>query len=438
MRKAEGTRCALGDVADTNPEALPGNTPQSALFRYIDLSAVEAGFINWEAVIETTFGSAPSRARRIVNASDVLFGTVRPNLMSHGFIGPDEVGPLIASTGFSVVRARDGLSHPSYLFHSLMSSLVTAQAVRDAIGSSYPALSDSDVKRFQIFLPPYREQQKIAQILDTLDTAIHETGAIIAKLKAVKQGLLHDLLTRGIDTNGELRPSQVEAPQLYKESALGRIPKEWEVRGVLDVAPADRQCILTGPFGAELSQADFTENGVPVLRIGNVQAGYIDWSDTQFVTPDKAKRLDKYQIATGDLLFARQGATTGRNALADAQANGALINYHIIRVAVDHAKCRPTYLHALFNSATAKNQVDQSKGRGTREGINSEQIASLAFAMPRPDEQNEAVTRIASNDASISNESMLLEKLQLAKAGLMDDLLTGRVRVTPLLQEAVP
>lgn len=162
-----------------------------------------------------------------MKALDVLFGTVRPNLKSHGFIGANEAGPLIASTGFSVVRGRDGVSHPAYLFHSLMSNHVTAQAVRNAIGSSYPALNDSDVRCLKIFLPSYGEQQRVSQVLDTLGTAIHETEAIIAKLKAVKQVLLHDLLTRGIDANGELRPPQAEAPHLYKESPLGWIPQEW-------------------------------------------------------------------------------------------------------------------------------------------------------------------------------------------------------------------
>lgn len=322
----------------------------------------------------------------------------------------------------------------AYLLRLLQ--FIQPKAEAQAVGSTVKGIRTRDYLDIAVPIADTNAQPVIAVVLSTLDTAIHETEAIIAKLKAIKQGLLHDLLTRGIDTNGELRLPQADAPHLYKESPLGCIPNEWEVRGVLDVAPADRQCILTGPFGAELGQADFKEEGVPVLRIGNVQAGYIDWSDTQFVTQEKATRLDKYRVATGDLLFARQGATTGRNALADAQANGALINYHIIRVAIDHAKCHPTYLYAMFNSASAKSQVDQSKGRGTREGINSQQIASLAFALPRPDEQNEAVARIASIEAAISNESMLLEKLQLEKSGLMNDLLTGRVRVTPLLAEA--
>lgn len=324
---------------------------------------------------------------------------------------------------------------PAYLLKLLQFIQPTAES--RAVGSTVKGIRINDYLDIQVPIADRDAQPVIACVLDTLDTAIHETESIIAKLKAIKQGLLHDLLTRGIDVNGELRLPQAEAPHLYKDSPLGWIPTEWTVCGVLDVAPTDRQCILTGPFGADLGQADFRSEGVPVLRIGNVQAGYIDWSDTQFVTQEKATRLGKYRVAPGDLLFARQGATTGRNALADSRANGALVNYHIIRVAVDHAKCHPTYLYSLFNSEAAKSQVDQSKGRGTREGINSEQIASLRFALPKPAEQVEAVARMRSLDESIANESAILEKLRVEKIGLMDDLLTGRVRVTPLIASGV-
>lgn len=338
--------------------------------------------------------------------------------------------PMATNQGFKsiVFNHADDANFYIHLFEKVQPELV-----RRASGTTFLEISGAEFGRIEMPSPSPEEKRQIGEVFDTLDTAIHETEGIIAKLQAVKQGLLHDLLTRGIDANGELRPPQAEAPHLYDLSPLGWIPKDWGVRGVLDVAPPDRQCILTGPFGADLGQSDFRSEGVPVLRIGNVQAGYIDWSDTQFVTPEKATRLGKYRVAAGDLLFARQGATTGRNALADQRANGALVNYHIIRVAVDHRQCHPTYLYSLFNSEAAKSQVDQSKGRGTREGINSEQIASLRFALPQPDEQREAVARMESIDASISNESLTLNKFRLEKAGLMHDLLTGRVRVTPLI-----
>jgi type I restriction enzyme S subunit len=320
-----------------------------------------------------------------------------------------------------------------FLFHWFAHSEFQQELVRRSNSTAQAGLYLGELGRTSVPECPLAEQVKIAEILDTLDSTIRQTEAIIEKLKQVKQGLLHDLLTRGIDANGELRPPQSQAPHLYKDSPLGWIPREWDVYGVLDIAPTDRQCILTGPFGAQLGQADFVSEGVPVLRIGNVQAGFIDWSDVQFVSHAKAGRLERFSVLPGDLLFARQGAPTGRNALADERANGALINYHIIRVAVDRERCEPVYLHALFNSDQSKGQVDQEKGRGTREGINSKQIAALRFALPHIEEQQVLVAHMTALGDAMAQESNFVAKLRLEKSGLMDDLLTGRVRVTPLL-----
>jgi type I restriction enzyme, S subunit len=325
----------------------------------------------------------------------------------------------------------------SFLFHVLKASV--AEMNKRTHGSTMKHIKRGELKEFLVQIPiDVCEQWKIGGILDTLDTAIHGTEAIIAKLKAVKQGLLHDLLTRGIDANGELRPPYVEAPHLYKESPLGWIPNEWVVAGVMDVSSPDRQCILTGPFGAQLGQSDFVSEGIPVLRIGNVQSGYIDWSDVQYVSQAKAENLSRFRIVPGDLLFARQGATTGRNALADERSRSALINYHIIRVSVDRDKCESNYLYALFNSERSKGQVNQEKGRGTREGINSRQIAALQFGLPSIGEQREIVERISAMNTRIGQESMVLQKMTLEKVGLMDDLLTGRIRVTSLLDPTSP
>lgn len=381
----------------------------------------------------------PHSYRAMQNVLQPESGDVLLNSTGTGTIGRSVVfnapGRFIVDGHVTVLRSYPELADARWLNAILRTPWLQRHLERFCYAGSTNQLelSRTPLRSSRLPTPGISEQREIGRIVDTLDTAIHKTEAIIAKLKAVKQGLLHDLLTRGIDAHGELRPPQSEAPHLYKDSPLGWIPKEWEPHGVLDVAPADRQCILTGPFGAELGQSDFRSEGIAVLRIGNVQAGFIDWNDIQYVTPEKARSLAKYQVREGDLLFARQGATTGRNALADSAAEGVLINYHIIRVAVDHKKCHPEYLYAAFNSSTAKGQVDQAKGRGTREGINSAQIASLTFGLPQPHEQRIAVERMNSINASIVHEANLLQKLHLQKSGLMDDLLTGRVRVTPLL-----
>ena len=85
-------------------------------------------------------------------------------------------------------------------------------------------------------IPPLPQQRKIANILSTCDEVIEKTEAAIAKYQALKQGMLHDLFTRGIDVKtGKLRPSYQDAPELYKESDLGLIPKDWEVKDLGDV-----------------------------------------------------------------------------------------------------------------------------------------------------------------------------------------------------------
>src|SRR5206468_1178947 len=126
-----------------------------------------------------------------------------------------------------------------------------------------------------------------------------------------------DLLARGIDEYGRIRTS---VTHLFKDSPLGSIPANWRIGSLLDVTDSKRQPILTGPFGADLGGDDFVEDGVPVLRIGNVQQGRIDLRDLLFVSPAKALELRRYVVESGDLLFARQGATTGRNALVDENA----------------------------------------------------------------------------------------------------------------------
>src|SRR5690606_16610143 len=97
-----------------------------------------------------------------------------------------------------------------------------------AVGSTMACLNTNILKAVPTKVPPLPEQQKIAEILDTVDEAIRKTDQIIAKLKQVKQGLLHDLLTRGIDDNGELRDPE-RHPEQFKDSPLGRLPKAWEV-----------------------------------------------------------------------------------------------------------------------------------------------------------------------------------------------------------------
>jgi type I restriction enzyme S subunit len=298
-------------------------------------------------------------------------------------------------------------------------------------GSGIPHVDKEVLGNLRVLDFSKPEQAKISEILSTVDRALEQTEALIAKQQRIKVGVMQDLLTRGIDEHGNLRSEQTHK---FKDSLLGRIPAEWKAGSILDFSSRARQAILTGPFGAQLGSGDFVEEGVPVLRIGNVQAGYVDQSSLLFVSEQKAAGLSRYRIEAGDLLFARQGATTGRNSLASSQEDGFLINYHIIRVAIDQTKCSPTFLYAAFNSEKVQGQVEQEKGKGTREGVNTATLMAFVLPIPPMKEQLRLSDVIDAHRRQTDAVVFQSNKLRALRTALMQVLLTGKKPVTPLLE----
>jgi type I restriction enzyme, S subunit len=139
------------------------------------------------------------------------------------------------------------------------------------------------------------EQQKIRSILSTIDQTIAQTEALIQKYQQIKAGLMHDLFTRGITPDGKLRPPREQAPELYRESAIGWIPKEWRIGLVRDL----------GNIKLGRQRSPIQHSGkwtTPYLRVANVFDGFIDFSDVLEMdfTP---KEKDIFYVKYGDILL---------------------------------------------------------------------------------------------------------------------------------------
>jgi type I restriction enzyme S subunit len=302
-------------------------------------------------------------------------------------------------------------------------------------GSAQPFVKPSDIRSCWIALPPLGQQLAVVRVLDTLDTAIHETEAIIAKLKAVKQGLLHDLLTRGIDANGELRPPQAEVPHLYKQSPLGWIPKEWEVAPLGDLS----ESLVDGPFGSNLKTAHYVENpGVRVVRLQNILAGEYDDSERAFISERHAACMARNRVTAGDALIASLGDArypVGRSCCYPADLPDAINKADCFRFR-SGPRCLNEFVMLSMNGATARKQVRGYEQGVTMKRINLGNLRRVEIPLPSISEQEMISVRLGVTQKQIDVTSLELRKLQFEKAGLMDDLLTGRVRVTPLLEAA--
>ncbi|RKT46927.1 restriction endonuclease subunit S [Thiocapsa rosea] len=299
-----------------------------------------------------------------------------------------------------------------------------------------PGLNRNDVYALTVNRPRAGERHKIAQVLNTLDTAIHDTEAIIAKLKAVKQGLLHDLLTRGIDANGELRPPQAEAPHLYKASPLGWIPNDWEASGLAAVAPRDRSVIRTGPFGSSLKGEHWRESGRPVVTIGSLGDAAFIASELLFVDDSTAARLAEFALIPGDIVFSRV-ADVGRSVVVLESERGWIMSSNLMRISCESAKAQPHFLQMLLSSSVmVRKQLRTTVNSAGRDVANSAVLMGLCFPWPSPTEQDQILSKARAVSDRLVYEEKDLKKLLDSKIGLMDDLLTGRVRVTPLLEAA--
>ena len=174
-----------------------------------------------------------------------------------------------------------------------------------------------------INLPPLPHQRKIARILTTIDNVIEKTESAIAKYKAIKQGMMHDLFTRGIDAEtGKLRPTKEEAPHLYKKTELGWTPKEWEVEKLEDVCDV-RDGTHESP--------KYVEYGIPFVTSKNLTEKGIDLTNVSYISYDNHKKFSERSfVQRGDILFGMIG-TLGKPIIVDINIEFSIKNVALIK-----------------------------------------------------------------------------------------------------------
>lgn len=246
-----------------------------------------------------------SSTERTVAPKSVVFNrTVFPNtimvtcigstigkmaIVKHTGITNQQINALICDEEFNSV----------FTFYNLKYNIHKLYALHGA--TAIPIVNKSQFSRISLPFPPLPIQRKIARILSTIDGQIEKTEAIIAKYQAVKQGMLQDLFTRGIDVStGQLRPRYEDAPDLYQESPLGMIPREWEVVKLGELATISSGVTL----GKKYEGPDTVT--LPYLRVANVQDGYLDLSEITYITIPKGQ-VEKCLLRVGDVLMNEGG-----------------------------------------------------------------------------------------------------------------------------------
>ncbi|MBP8110795.1 MAG: restriction endonuclease subunit S [Agitococcus sp.] len=300
-------------------------------------------------------------------------------------------------------------------------------------GSGLKHLQKEYIRKLELLTPPLNEQNVVVKVLDTIDTAIQQTQAIINKLKQLKQGLLHDLLTRGVDAKGELRPCYEDAPHLYKESPLGWIPKEWEVTQVGNEVSIEHGFAFAGGL--------FTNEPIgPVLLVpGNFHRDgelYFTPHNTKYFTGKYPKET---VLSRGDLLVVMTDLSPmtlilGRTAILQ-EKHLVLHNQRIGKYIFKSKKDWSTsFFSSFMNDDRVRTRIIAEATGTTVRHTSPERIKDCYIAKPSLDEQKKIDSHLLAIHTRLDLEKNNLLKLIQQKTALMDDLLTGRIRVTSLLQ----
>jgi type I restriction enzyme, S subunit len=332
--------------------------------------------------------------------------------------------PVWASDNTLTVAPIEGESHFDFLGHLLLFLRPEQLATKNA----QPLVTQSNLGALQADVPAFLpEQRQIAEILDTIDEAIRKTEEIIAKLEQVKQGLLHDLLTRGIDENGELRDRD-RHPEQFKDSPLGRIPREWNPSVLGQLVDPSRPIV----YGILMPGYGYP-GGVPVVKVRDIKNGEIGLGDLLLTSPKIDQEYRRSRLRPGDLLFTIRG-TVGRTAFVPECLDQANITQDTARIGV--ISTNPTFVREYLRMAVPSAFIDTHTIGVAVKGINLRDVRRIPIALPPRCEADAIADRLNAARGRESAERESFAKLRLLKHGLMEDLLTGRVRVTKLLENA--
>lgn len=369
---------ALQQCVDIDLHSLSEKTADNKNFFYIDLSAVSNGHIMFPKA-KVCFKDAPSRARRIIHKGDIIFSTVRPYLKGFALVGFDS-NDYIVSTGFSVLTAKNNFSS-KYIYHYLFSENFQKQIFISLSGSSFPALNSKEVKGLSILIPiSIAEQQKIVEVLETWDKAIQLTRKLIEQKELQKQYLMQQLLT------GRTRLKGFSGKWIHcKLKALSKINKGEQLNATELKEAGEYPCLNGGIIPSGYTDNWNTEKNTISISEGGNSCGYVNWNPKRFWAGGHCYTLSDLKINPEFLYFV--------------------------------LKNREKYIMNLRVGSGLPN-------------IQRTSLENLTLSIPENKEEQSRIGRLLVGvDIGIELAKKYLSKLEEQKKGLMQVLLTGKVRL---------
>ncbi len=344
---------AIGDLVGKVEQLHPAKLGRD-WFAYLDISSVDRESKRIIAAQRIPAHSAPSRARQVLCADDILVSTVRPNLNAVATV-PGYLDGQIASTGFCVLRPNPKRLRPQYLFYYSQTETFVSYLSRVATGASYPAVTDSDVLEMPIPLPHLSEQKRIEGLLERAD-----------RLRRMRRYAI------------ELSDTFLSAAFLELFGDPRENPRKWPNQYLSDV------CLRfsDGPFGSNLKSEHYRPSGVRVIRLNNIGIGEFLNGNQAFISAEHFGTLRKHECLPGDVLIGTLGDPNLRACIQPAEIKVALNKADCIQARTNPEKVIAEYLCGLLNMPSTLNLVPGMVHGQTRARVSMGELAELPIPIP--------------------------------------------------------
>ncbi|MCS5696953.1 restriction endonuclease subunit S [Desulfofundulus thermocisternus] len=442
-------KTTLGEVYfNKSTGVVPSRTPNK-LFELYSVPSFSSGYP--EIVLGQNIGSN----KQTVCPGAVLVCKINPRINRIWVVGDYTNNDKIASTEWIVFWPIEGVV-PKYLCYYMQQNVFRDFLASHAsgVGGSLMRVKPETFADYPFLLPPTNEQRrivaKIEELFSHLDAGVAALERAKANLKRYRAAVLKAAVEGKLTAEWRARHPDVEPAsellkrilaerrrkweeeQLAKYAAKGktppknwkdkyrepakpdidnlpRLPEGWCWATVEQIGMLGEQPVLTGPFGTTLGRSDFVSSGVPLLTIGCLTESGLSLDKALYITEDKARQLSRYRVRLGDLLFSRS-ASIGRVGYVTSECQGAVINYHLMRLRLASSAINPLYFYFFVQGSTVVTDYLREVNHGaTRDGINTKELLRLPVAIPSMKEQEVIINELERQLSSIRNTVFQVE-----------------------------
>ncbi|WP_343101267.1 restriction endonuclease subunit S [Romboutsia sp. MSSM.1001216sp_RTP31141st1_G3_RTP31141_220114] len=315
---------------------------------------------------------------------------------------------VVLLSSIAILRPSSIKLNGKYLNQYLRDSRTLTRMTNTKTGSAIKRIVLRDIKDLKIVLPCLKEQEKIAEILSTVDCQIDDTEKLIEKCRVLKKGLMQRLLTKGIGHTE------------FKKTEVGEIPVGWEVKKLEEI------CSVKGgkrlPKGYQLLD-EKTDN--PYIRVADMYEGGVKLDDIKYVPSEVADKIKSYKIAKEDLFISVAG-TLGIVGMVPEELDGANLTENADKLC--DIKINKEFLMRVLQSKSIQNIIESEKTTSAQPKLALTRIREFSIPIPSDEEQERIADILTSVDNEIVEYENKKQRLQELKKGLMQQLLTGKIR----------